>query len=46
MFFIRKTDLLTLFPVAVGEFSALYMQINLLHCDLQPAEGAIQSSHQ
>lgn len=39
-------NLLTLFPVAMGEFGALYMQVYLLHCDLQPAEGAIQTSHQ
>lgn len=30
--------LLTLSTVAVGELCALHMQVDLLHCDLQPAE--------
>lgn len=38
--------LLTLFHVAVGEFCALHTQVDLLHCDLQPAERAVQPSHQ
>lgn len=41
-----RSSLLTLFPVAMVEFGALYVQFELLHCDLQPAEGAIQPSHQ
>lgn len=40
------SSLLTLFPVAMDEFGALHMQVDLLHRDLQPAEGAIQPSHQ
>lgn len=39
-------NFLTLFSVAVGEFSALHMQVNLMHCDLKPTEGAIGPSHQ
>lgn len=39
-------SLLTLFPVAVGEFSAFHKQLYFLHCDLQPAEGAIKPTHQ
>lgn len=37
---------LTLFLIAVCEFGAPHIQVILLHCDLQPAEGAIQPSHQ
>lgn len=38
--------LLTLFHVTVDEFRAFHTQVDLLHCDLQPAERAVQPSHQ
>lgn len=46
VFFMRMFVVLTLFLIAVDEFSAPHIQVILLHCDLQPAEGAIQPSNQ
>lgn len=36
----------TLLSVAVHEFCALHVQVDLVHFNLQPAEGAIRPSHQ
>lgn len=40
------SGLLTLCPVAAGEFGARHMQVYLLHRNLQPAERAVQAGHQ
>lgn len=38
--------LLTLFHVTVDQLCAFHAQVDLLHCDLQPAERTVQPSHQ